>query len=177
MKSKKTGNIIFHNILLYAVFGVYIFILLAFLFFKASSLQAVNLVPFHSITDYLFNDGTLSLGNVLGNVVLFLPPGIYLTLFNRTKKITINTLWIVLISVAVEILQYVMRVGVTDIDDVLLNGLGGFLGIIIFKIIYKIFKNKTRYVIEIASLIVGFTFLTLMACLSLGVFGFKIRIF
>lgn len=177
MKSKKTGNVIFHNVLLFSVFGVYIFILLVFLFFKVSSLQAVNLIPFHSITDYLFNDGTLSLSNVLGNIVLFIPLGIYLTLFNRNKKIVINTLWIILISVAVEILQYVMKVGVTDIDDVILNGLGGFLGIIIFKILSRIFKRNARCAIEIISLIVGLAFLILMICLSLDVFGFKIRIF
>ena len=118
----------------------------------------------------------LPIFNVLGNIVLFIPLGIYLIFFNHNKGIYINTLWVVLISVAVEILQYVFKVGATDIDDIILNGLGGFLGIMIYKILHKIFKDKVGYAIELASLIVGITFLILNICLSSGVFGIKIRI-
>lgn len=77
---------------------------------------------------------------------------------------------------AVEILQYVFKVGATDIDDIILNGLGGFLGIMIYKILHKIFKDKVGYAIELASLIAGVTFLVLITCFSSGVFGIKIRI-
>lgn len=96
--------------------------------------------------------------------------------FNHNKRICLNTLWVILISMAVEILQYVFKVGATDIDDIILNGLGGFLGIMIYKILRKIFKDKVGYAIELASLIVGITFLILNICLSSGVFGIKIRI-
>lgn len=176
MKSKTLSNFILHNTLLFGVFGVYIFILLAFLFFKVSSVQAINLIPFHTITDYIFNAGVLPLSNILGNIALFIPLGIYLTLFKCNKNICINTIWIIFISVSVEILQYLMKVGVTDIDDVILNGLGGLLGIIIFKVMNRIFKDNVRYAIEIISLIVGLAFIILMICFSSGVFGYRIRI-
>lgn len=171
--SKKTEH---SHILLIIVLGFYAFILFAFLFLKASSFQSVNLIPFRTITEYLSNSGFLSVVNVLGNIVLFVPLGIYLTLFNHNKKIGINTLWIVLISMAVEILQYLFKVGATDIDDIILNGLGGFFGIVIYKILRKIFKDKVGYAIGFISLIGGITFLILNICLSSGVFGIKIRI-
>ena len=52
---------------------------------------------------------------------------------------SVNVCIIVLVSVIVEIAQYLFKVGATDIDDVILNTLGGLLGILIFKLIYKFF--------------------------------------
>ena len=176
MNINESKKIKHNHTVLMIVLGVYILILFAYLFLKASSFQSVSLIPFHTITEYLSNGGFLSFINVLGNIVLFIPLGIYLIFFNHNKGIYINTLWVVLISVAVEILQYVFKVGATDIDDIILNGLGGFLGIMIYKILHKIFKDKVGYAIELASLIVGITFLILNICLSSGVFGIKIRI-
>lgn len=171
--SKKTE----HNyIMLNIGLGLYIIILFAFLFFKTNSFQSVNLIPFYTITDYLSNGGIFSLINVLGNIALFIPLGIYLILFNHNKRVLINTLWSILISVAVEILQYLFKVGATDIDDILLNGLGGFFGIVIYKISCKIFKGKVKYAIGLISIIVGITFLILCICFSSGVFSIKVRI-
>lgn len=176
MKINESKKIKHNPILLMILLGVYILILFAFLFLKARSFQSVSLIPFRTITDYLSYGGFLSFINVLGNIVLFIPLGIYLMFFNHNKSICLNTLWVVLISMAVEILQYVFRVGATDIDDIILNGLGGFLGIVIYKILHKIFKDKVGYAIELASLIAGVTFLVLITCFSSGVFGIKIRI-
>lgn len=172
-ESKKTEH---NHILLFIGLGFYIFVLFAFLFFKTNSFQSLNLIPFYTITDYLSNGGIISIINVLGNIVLFIPLGIYLILFNHNKRIFINTLWSVIISVAVEILQYSFKVGATDIDDIILNGLGGFIGIVIYKIKCKIFKDKVENAIGIISIVAGITFLILCSCFSLGVFGFKIRI-
>lgn len=176
MKSNKSKKTKHNHTLLNIILGFYISILFAFLFLKTSSFQSINLIPFHTITDYLSNGGFFSLINVLGNIVLFIPLGIYLILFNHNKGIFINTLWSVFISVAVELLQYLFKVGATDIDDIILNGLGGFLGIIIYKILHKIFKNKVKYAVELISIITGITFLILSICLSSGVLGIKIRI-
>lgn len=65
------------------------------------------------------------------------------------NKASVNVCIIALVSVIVEIAQYLFKVGATDIDDVILNTLGGLLGILIFKLIYKFFKEKSRLAIEI----------------------------
>ena len=56
---------------------------------------------------------------------------------------------IVLISIIVEMMQYLFHVGATDIDDVILNGIGGFIGVMLYKVIALIFKEKTERAIAI----------------------------
>ncbi|MFC3041456.1 VanZ family protein [Virgibacillus xinjiangensis] len=45
-----------------------------------------------------------------------------------------------LFSFSIEILQYVTQLGVFDVDDIILNTLGGYLGFLIFVL----FKNRIR---------------------------------
>lgn len=154
---------ILHNIILYSVFALYLLILFALLFMKKQSFRSVSLVPFRSIAEYLSDEilrRSFALGNLLGNVVLFVPLGGYLTLFNRDKRIFTNVLWIVLISAAAEALQYLFRVGATDIDDVILNGLGGFIGVAAYRILLLVFKDteKVRTAIEIIAPVTGAVF-------------------
>lgn len=158
MTIKKKVNKVLHNLLLYSVLGVYVLILLAFLFLKRTSFQSINLIPFRTILDYLNGDmiaRAFAPSNLIGNIVLFLPLGVYITLLNPNKKISVNTCLIALISVIVEIAQYMFKVGVTDIDDVILNTVGGLIGILIFKVIYIFLKDKTRIAIEILAPVAG----------------------
>lgn len=155
---ENTLNKFLHNFLLYLFLGVYVLILFAFLFFKRTSFQSVNLVPFRTILDYLHGDiiaQTFAASNIIGNIVLFLPLGVYITLLNPSKKISVNMCLIALTSVIVEIIQFLFKVGVTDIDDVILNTVGGLTGILIFKVLYKFLKDKTRIAIEILAPITG----------------------
>ncbi|MER1987918.1 MAG: VanZ family protein [Solibacillus sp.] len=144
----KSWQQILLNILLYSVFAFYLVILFGLLFMKTHSFSSINLVPFHSIGSYLFSDDKLlrafAFSNVVGNIVLFVPLGVYLPLFIREKSILKNVLWIILISALVEILQFVFRVGASDIDDVILNGLGGFIGIIAYRILLKMFVDFSK---------------------------------
>ena len=80
------------------------------------------------------------------------------------------------VSIGAECLQYILKIGVTDIDDVILNTLGGLLGIVAFWLLRKLCKENTRKVITVAFLIIGILFLSIYACLYYGVFGFRIRI-
>lgn len=166
----------FQDILLYGIIAVYFIILIVLLFFKTSSFRSVNLMPFRFIVDYVINDGTLAFSNVIGNIFMFVPMGIYLALINNKKTLLGNVTIILLFSIAAEILQYVLKIGTTDIDDVILNGIGGFLGIICYRVLFMVFKEKVYRVIKILSLIVGGVFILLFTCLHFGVFGFKIRI-
>ncbi len=157
----KRHHRIIHNFLLYSVFAFYIVILFALLFMKRHSFSSINVVPFRSIISYL-SDGNIvlhsfALSNVLGNIVLFIPLGVYLTLFNSDKRLYKNVLWIILIGLSVEIIQYIFKIGVTDIDDVILNGLGGFIGIAAYRILLLLFKDvsKVRYAVEIIAPITG----------------------
>ncbi|WP_343248330.1 VanZ family protein [Diplocloster hominis] len=158
MKKKRSS---LHNFVLYSVFLFYIFVLCVLLFRTIHPARSLNLVPFRSIINYLSGRDqimhTFALSNVLGNIVLFIPLGIYLTLFHRDKRIFKNLLWIVIISLTVEIIQYTFRLGIGDIDDIILNSLGGFLGIAAYRMLLLIFKDtgKVRRIIEIIAPIGG----------------------
>lgn len=71
----------------------------------------------------------------------------------REKSILKNVLLILLISTSAEILQFVFKVGAKDIDDVILNGFGGFLGIIAYRMLLKIFEDahKVKLVITLGA--------------------------
>ena len=46
------------------------------------------------------------------------------------------------VSSSIEILQYILCTGVTDIDDVIFNTLGTIIGYCIWKVLKKLFKIK-----------------------------------
>lgn len=167
---------IWYEICLWAGFVSYCIILIALLFFKSSSVQRVNLTPFRFISYYLTHINVMTLINGLGNIILFIPFTIYLCLFFSKKNIWIHLLWACLFSIGAECLQYILKIGVTDIDDVILNTLGGLLGIVAFWLLRKLCKENTRKVITVAFLIIGILFLSIYTCLYYGVFGFRIRI-
>lgn len=168
-KGTKRKYQILHDLLLYSVFALYLLVLFALLFMKKQSFRSVSLVPFRSIAEYLSDDvlrRSFALSNLLGNIVLFIPLGGYLTLFNRNKRVYTNVLRILVISAAAEVLQYLFRVGATDIDDVILNGLGGFLGVAAYRVLLLVFKDtdRVRTAIEIIAPVTGIVFFLALFC-------------
>lgn len=65
---------------------------------------------------------------VLGNVVMFIPFGFLGWIFPQLKNLKSLIITFVSAIVIVEALQYFSRLGVFDVDDVLLNTFGVFLG-------------------------------------------------
>ncbi|WP_139423826.1 VanZ family protein [Chryseobacterium mulctrae] len=65
---------------------------------------------------------------VLGNVIMFIPFGFLGWIFPQLKNLKSLIITFVSAIVIVEALQYFSRLGVFDVDDVLLNTFGVFLG-------------------------------------------------
>ena len=83
--------------------------------------------------------------NLACNIVMFMPYGFLVPFFTRMNKykgikITISGC---ILSVAIEIFQYVTAFGLMDIDDVILNTLGVALGYGIFLAIKHIIKKAS----------------------------------
>ena len=79
--------------------------------------------------------------NVMGNVCVFVPWGLFLpSLFQKCKKVFFVILLSLELSLIVEIVQLVTRVGSFDVDDLLLNTIGGWIGFII----YRLFAGKRK---------------------------------
>jgi len=73
--------------------------------------------------------------NLVGNVLAFVPFGFILPIIGKRLR----SMWKVtvlgfLLSLSVELLQLIFKVGCCDVDDLLLNTLGALLGYILFAI-------------------------------------------
>ena len=102
----------------------------------------VNLEPFKTIDIYQ------TWGKqILGNFVMLLPLGIYLPLIYSRLRKAYNffavSLICFLVSVGIELLQLATSYRSTDIDDVILNTLGGGAGFLIYQLIKSIVTPKT----------------------------------
>jgi glycopeptide antibiotics resistance protein len=99
-----------------------------------------QLIPFDSLIHILniYGIGTI----ILGNILLLLPLGFLLPLwFRNLFNSYMVILPIVLTSTTIEFSQYLFGVGIPNVDDVLLNTIGGGIGYGGFKII-EYLKNK-----------------------------------
>ena len=119
--------------------------------------RSLNLIPFRSINSYLFHcNFKWAVNNLLGNIAVFVPLGVYVTLLRKNKGVLKNLLFVFLTSSSFEILQYVFARGSSDIDDVILNCLGGLIGIWLYKgLVWRLGVDKTRGVTAVVSAVVG----------------------
>ena len=112
-----------------------------------------NLVFFQEIGRY-YNLGMrtghwrLFILNVCGNICVFMPFGMFLpALFSRCKNLFFTTILCFEFSLCVEVTQLLTKVGSFDVDDLLLNTLGGICGWIVYSIyagMKKLGKKRIR---------------------------------
>lgn len=129
------------------LFILYVLLLVYFLFFsegygrvaEAERAYRYNLIPFVEIRrfwTYREQLGMFALfTNILGNVVGFIPFGYILPVVFRGFR---NGFLIILsgfcLSLCVEVIQLVTKVGCFDVDDLILNTLGAAVGYLAFAI-------------------------------------------
>ena len=130
------------------LFIIYIIVMCYILFFmdwrsrSAGSILRYNAVPFHEIRRYIGLISSMpyiALLNLLGNVLIFVPFGALMTFFNRDRKMVVLNVTLIgfVFSCAIEITQLFTRVGSCDVDDMILNTIGGFIGSLIYYIHYR----------------------------------------
>lgn len=139
------------TVFLYGVFICYILLLIKILFLsRISHLEhrSINLIPFYSIMEYISgssaNIKAFAFSNVVGNIVIFIPLGTYLSLFKNDKRVITNLLFIFIVSLFVEIIQGLLGIGASDIDDIILNCLGGLIGILGYKFLLFILRDEKK---------------------------------
>lgn len=107
-----------------------------------------NLVLFQEIKRFLKYRHTIGLEgfvvNFFGNVLAFTPFGFCLPLMNsRYKNIFKVILWTFLFSLSIETIQLLYKIGIFDVDDLLLNTIGGAVGYLFLKLfLFMIRKRK-----------------------------------
>ena len=107
--------------------------------------QNINLVPFRTIGGYmdrLYNSaGKLNhqaVINLGGNVIMFIPLGFLLPFVSdRAKKLKNCFVLTFVVILSVERLQFATLLGSFDIDDLLLNMIGIFMGWMAYIKVYR----------------------------------------
>ena len=121
------------------VFIYYVILLFNMVVFaRYNSIDSYNLIPFKSIVD-IFKNGTTYevIINIFGNLLVFMPLEYFLIELFKIKKFSINFILSFGIILLIELFQYVFKVGVLDIDDLILCT----FGMMIFYIIYTRIKK------------------------------------
>ena len=121
------------------VFIYYVILLFNMVVFaRYNSIDSYNLIPFKSIVD-IFKNGTTYeiIINIFGNLLVFMPLEYFLIELFKVKKFSINFILSFVMILLIELFQYVFKVGVLDIDDLILCT----FGMMIFYIIYTRIKK------------------------------------
>lgn len=100
-------------------------------------LRRVKWIPFDSTLQYITQKNIYTFFyNVIGNIILFIPMGIFLKLYKF-----INKSYIVLISLfvsfSIELIQLTLCARIFDIDDIIYNVIGANVGYYLLKCFNK----------------------------------------
>lgn len=136
---KNKEQFVFYKELLSLAFIIYVLCLFYVVTFQDVSWSTSNFIPFKEMFRYDFGS-RLFIKNVLGNIVLFAPYGFFVGYFLRLKKFKSALFMILIASVSIEVTQLLIG-RVFDIDDIILNIIGGLIGFAIFKSMNNIKKH------------------------------------
>ena len=143
-----------HKAVMKLLFIIYMCVLVYVVFFAEAMGRTpqdgyeYNLTPFKEIKrfmKYIWDNDALGRAarlNIFGNIIAFIPFGIYLPYTSESKLGFISTfLYTFSLSLTIELVQLITKVGSCDVDDIILNALGGVIGYILWYIYTKLRKK------------------------------------
>lgn len=137
-------------------FGIYMVILVYFLLLSdgfgrmdGQYMLQYNLIPFQEIKRFIVYWDTIgayySFVNLAGNIIAFMPFGALIRwVINQKTRWYQAVGYTFLFSLCVELLQLTARVGVFDVDDLILNTLGGLFGFWVYYILLLINRRSEQ---------------------------------
>ena len=131
------GKHAFYKEFFYVIGLLYILILFELLTNSEANVGGgYNIMPFSEITRYTFGSNLFML-NVIGNILIFIPFGFFVSEYIKPKKIFSPLIIAIIVSVCVEFVQ--LHIGRSfDIDDIILNLVGSIIGYLIYAFLNKI---------------------------------------
>jgi glycopeptide antibiotics resistance protein len=105
-----------------------------------------NYIPFKTILPYLLGDNGFLIGalNIGGNIAFLIPIGFLLPFVFKGFDWRGSLVIAVLFGMSIELTQVFLQIGIFDIDDVILNGLGVMVGFWVYLFIQKIMSSSYR---------------------------------
>lgn len=150
VKTKKRmralGKVLF---ILYILF-IFYFLLLSDWYGRSGEMQEYhcNLELFKEIRRFWVYRAQLGMKavvqNIAGNVLIFVPFGFFMPMASKYRSFLTTAFYGFGISLCVEIFQLLTKVGSFDVDDLLLNTIGGIIGYILFVICNTIRRRHAQ---------------------------------
>ena len=137
----KHKKFLLHKEIIYLLAVIYILCLFHVVTFQDINYGESNFIPFKEIFRYSIGSNKF-IKNVLGNIILFIPFGFLSSYLLKNRKLGVITILTIIASGTIETVQYYIR-RVFDIDDIILNLLGGIIGFLIYIGIDAI-RNKVK---------------------------------
>ena len=151
----------------YIVFSVYFILLIWLVLFKFAtslsalpSMRSINLIPF-----YYIQETNTHLKEILYNIIVFVPLGVYVQIFKEDWKIAAKCLAVFGISFLFEAVQFIFAIGASDVTDLIGNTIGGIVGILFSIIMKKIAPKKFISIINVSGLLIEIAVVGLMLLL------------
>lgn len=153
MKKKEAKTLKIIGVLL---FIIYLIAMFYFLFLAESMGRTIsdrdysyNLVLFKEIGRFVTYRKTLGvmavMTNIFGNIICFIPFGCMLPLLSTKSRSALRILLVSFeLSLIIETMQLVFKVGSFDVDDLLLNTLGGLIGYIIYSLTRRLYIKMKK---------------------------------
>ena len=167
----KHKKFLLHKEIIYLLAVIYLLCLFHVVTFQDINYGTSNFIPFKEIFRYDIGSHKF-MRNVMGNIILFIPYGFLASYLLNNKKFSVITILTVIASLTIETVQYYIG-RVFDIDDIILNVIGGIVGFLIFigldaiRSKIKIFRNDT--VLDI--LIIIFLVLIIVYSFNINIFS------
>lgn len=129
-----------------------------------SSIRNINLIPF---ADSVIVNGKLYLKEIIYNILAFVPLGVYLSIIKKDSSLFKKIIISFGLSFLFETVQYIFAIGGSDITDLIGNILGAFLGIGFYKLLEKIFKERTVDIVNMIGFLIELCAMFLLIVLLL----------
>ncbi|SDG99999.1 VanZ family protein [Desulfosporosinus hippei] len=145
---RKMPGVLFLIYFTYLLYRLFFFAYSEYFRFSGEDLR-FNLIPFKTIITYIswVSDDNIDVWffNLFGNVLAFMPMGFLLPLvFTKLKSAKALVITTFTTSSVLEGIQLITKLGTADIDDVILNTLGGFLGYLLLMNGLRLLRKSVR---------------------------------
>ena len=104
--------------------------------------RSFQLIPFKALLFDLSPARHTVLLQLLLNIVLFIPMGVFLYLGKR--KLATSVMIGLTVSLVIEIIEFITKTGVFDIDDLIMNTLGTLIGFVAAKLFFSSIARKDK---------------------------------
>lgn len=134
---------VFHKEFIHLIFIVYILCLYYILTNSDSAGSGINFIPFKEMFRYEFGSYKFY-KNIIGNILMFVPFGYFASHYLNSRKCSTILISTAIICICTEGMQYYLG-RVFDIDDIILNVIGAFLGFLLYVALTAITDRLPKF--------------------------------